>query len=460
MRHSGTLVRMLFAVLAAALVGTMSLALAQDDGWTNDESIRGGLHLLAQYDSSGPDAWDVAAHPLVYFTSESHQTNNPELPRGSSFAGFHIVDAYTKEVIAWRHFSATPEADVRRGPHGVGVSPDGQWVYVGWGEMIDGRQTGVMAVVNARTLKLELMLKQDSYYQGAMRTQYPHHIQCWTDDDGNDRCILQWGFGADGGPHHIIDPNDNHRVVKTINYDDVHPIGHPFTTPSPDGKFVYVSMTTPEIRSAHYWGAGIAKFNIATGVPTVIWGTGHHIIGITHTMDGRFTYAIDGHGSYVIKIDNETNSIVGETSAGVAGPYGIALNWDESLIFTIGKGEGTHNRGGVVGVLTTTPFGPLRTIMQPITLGGSAQSIDHAILHPDPEVNEMWISNMAGWETIVLDLNTFATKAYIPTPNGGDTHSGAFVQYAADWTGELMSDMGGPKSKTMQETIRSNAAAR
>ena len=43
---------------------------AQPTGWDTPESIRGRLRLLATYDSSGPDAWDAAAHPLVYFTSE------------------------------------------------------------------------------------------------------------------------------------------------------------------------------------------------------------------------------------------------------------------------------------------------------------------------------------------------------------------------------------------------------
>ena len=57
--------------LAAAPTG----APIPDDGWTNAESVRGGLILVAQLDSSGPDAWDIEAHPRVYFTSESFQSN-------------------------------------------------------------------------------------------------------------------------------------------------------------------------------------------------------------------------------------------------------------------------------------------------------------------------------------------------------------------------------------------------
>jgi mono/diheme cytochrome c family protein len=104
----------------------------------------------------------------------------------------------------------------------------------------------------------------------------------------------------------------------------------------------------------------------------------------------------------------------------------------------------------------STPRQLLRQL--PIDLGGSASSIDHGILHPDPKVNELWISNMNGWETIVLDLNTHKVKGYIPTPNGGDTHNGAFVRYSADWKGELLADMGGPKA-AVRAIMRERVAA-
>ena len=65
---------------------------------------------------------------------------------------------------------------------------------------------------------------------------------------------------------------------------------------------------------------------------------------------------------------------------------------------------------------------------------------------------------MNGWETIVLDLNTNKVKTYIPTPNGGDTHSGGFVRYNPDWTGELLADMGGPK-RAVREIMQQRAVA-
>jgi hypothetical protein len=440
-------------------------AAAANTSWANAESQRGGLYLVAQFDSSGDDAWDVAAHPLVYMTSESHANPNPNKTIEGGWAGFHLIDAYDRTVIAQFIGVITPKAsDLRAAPHGACTSPDGKWGYIGWSE-VDSSATGYtsyVAVVNMRTLKLDKLLKQESRFRGAARAQRLHHIQGWTDTDGNHRIVLMFGFGADGGPHFVLDPLDDNRVNRALTYEDVQVMGHPFTTPSPDGKTLYVSIGSPEIReSDSHHAAGIAKVNLDDGKVTNVMGCGNHPIGITHTVDGKFTYVVDGHGSTVYKLDNETNEFVGSCSAGVAGPYGIAMNWDESRIFTVGKGEGSHNRGSVLGVIDTKTFTPARDLrQQPIFLGGSASSVDHAILHPDPEVNQLWVSNMNGWDTIVLDLESYSPIDHILTPNGGDTHSGCFIRYGADWNGELLADQGGPKSESMRELVRAAIAAK
>lgn len=456
------------SAVSTQVVQTGTLAAAAPEGelgnaWATTESERGGLHLVVQYDDAdvGDDAWDIAAHPRVYYTSESHQSNNPALGEDANFAGIHVIDAYSKEVVASALYEY--EGNVTRGPHGVAVSPDGKWAYVGWMETPedgDGVGNGYVAIVNTRTLKVDKILQQESYFEGGLRSQAVHHIQCWNDWEGNDRCIIQWGFGANGGPHHIVDPNDDNRVVKAITYDDIKPMGHPFTTPSPDGQYVYISMGANFIRGNHSPAAAVAKLDLATGEHVVIEHTGHHPIGITHTHDGKWTMIVDGHGQ-VYKVDNEIDEVVAQYDAGVAGPYGICLNWDESRAFTVGKGEGTHNVGNNLGVMDVESWRQSRDIgPMPIYLGGSAQSVDHCALHPDPEVNEIWVSNMKGWETIVVDLDTYEPTDWIATPNGGDTHGMAFVWYDGGWdTGVLHSDMGGPKSAEMWENVAAAAAA-
>ncbi|MDZ4135704.1 MAG: hypothetical protein U1D06_08940, partial [Paracoccaceae bacterium] len=450
MKHSFTLRTLLVGTSMLAMVATAqaqtaaipgyeaAVAAAATSDWATAEAKRGGMTLVAQFDSSGPDAWRPAEHPLIYITSESNFNPNPNKTLEGGWAGFQLIDANTKKEVAnFVGVTTGKPSDLKRAPHGVDVSPDGAWAYIGWTEADQGVTGGTsyVAVVNMRTLKIDKLLKQESYFRGAPRAQGLHHIQAWRDVDGNDRVVLMFGFGADGGPHSILDPKNDNKVVRAITYEDVQVMGHPYTTPSPDGKTFYTSIGSPEIREAHWSGAGIAKVDLETGEVTNIMGTGNHPIAIVHDADGVFTYVVDGHHSSVYKIDDATNEVVGSTSAGVAGPYGAAFNWDESLLFTVGKGEGSHNIGSVLGVIDLKTFTPARnvTAQMPIFLGGSASSVDHAILHPDPAVNEMWISNMYGWETIVLDLITYQPKAWIPTPHGGDTHSGGFIRYKADF---------------------------
>ena len=425
---------------------------AEPTGWDNEESRRSGLTLFATYDSSGPDAWDVEEHPLVYFTSEG-VGSNPN--GGTAMSGVQIIDAYEKEVIASALFDLGE--DVTQNPHSAGMSPDGRYLYIGQIHRVGdtGESRSVLLIINARTLKLEMTL------QGP-RVDWFHHITGFTDWMGRDRVIVAFGRNAGGGPTWLLDPNDNHRVAKVITIQDVgYMMGHPYPTVDPTGRFLYNAVFAPPWRDKLHDTAGIAKINLETGGVAIIPYVGDNPIGMAHTSDGRFTYVSAPHGSMVYKIDNEINEVVDTTSAGVAGPYGIALNWDESVLYPIGKGEGTHNNGSVVGYIATQPrFTSPRNLIHnmPIWLGGSASSIDHGVLHPDPEVNELWISNMYGWETIVLDLDDHETKHYIPTPNGGDTHSGGFVRYDSDWNGELLTDMGGPKD-SVREIMRERVAA-
>jgi DNA-binding beta-propeller fold protein YncE/mono/diheme cytochrome c family protein len=419
---------------------------AQPTGWDTPESLRGRLKLLATYNSAGPDAWDVKAHPLVYFTSEG-------VERKPLKSGVQVIDAYEKKVIASALFDLGEE--VTENPHGVGISPDGRWLYIGQMQRLtSGQGRTVLMIVNARTLKLHLTLD-------GPRVDWFHHITAFKDWQGRDRVLVAFGRNAGGGPHYVLDPNDNHRVVRAITIEDIgYKIGHPYPTVDPTGRFVYVSVFAPPWRTQLHNTGGIAKLNLETGAVTIVPFVGDNPIGMAHTSDGRFTYVNDAHSSHIYKIDNRTNTVVDDTSSGVAGPYGLALNWDESRLYPIGKGEGTHNNGSVVGLVETEGFVAPRNLIHnmPIYLGGSASSVDHGILHPDPKLNELWISNMNGWETIVLDLNTHKVSAYIPTPNGGDTHSGGFARYGADWRGELLTDMGGPKA-AVRVLMRERVAA-
>lgn len=413
---------------------------AQPTGWDTTESIRGGLKLVATSDSAGPDAFDPKAHSMVYIASEG----GPDPDGNPLFGGMQIIDAYSKKVIA----SANFDLGANISPHTTGVSPDGKWAYLESVRLLpDGKtQEDITLVINVRTLKIAQILKQESLFQGAMRTQRLHHVIGFVDNKGNDRVILEYGFGSNGGPHFVIDPKNNNKVVHAITTEDTgYWMGHPFLVVDPARKFLYVGLKMAAWADVTKEVAGIAKMNLDTWAVTIIPAVGQHLIGMAFSADGKFLYVNDAEESMTIKVDTATNKIVGKTSAGVAGPYGLAMNWDETELYTVGKGEGSHNTGSVLGVIDLKTFTPKRGIINPIPLLGHARSVDHAFLHPDPKVNELWVSNQAGTETIVLDLATRTVKAYIESPHHGNTHSGAFVQYAADWKGEVLADHGGPQ---------------
>lgn len=414
---------------------------AKPSGWETEEAIRGQLTLLAQFDSSGPNAWDQVKHPTVFISSLSYPVKRDE---GKIYGnGFYIIDAKTKEVVTSRVYDLGEE--VTSYPHAAATSPDGKWIYFMQADRPAATkvQRNLIMIVNAQTLKLDKVLQHP--------TQRMHHVGAFKDYAGNDRVIINLGFGANGGPHFLLDPKNDNKVVQAITFDNVRPMGHPYTAPSPDGKFLYISMGAPEIREADAYAASIAKWDIEKKTATIIHGAGNHPIGITSTVDGKFTFVVDGTNSIVFKIDNKENKVVAKTSAGVAGPYGARLNWDETMLFTVGKGEGSHNRGGVLGAIDTKTFTQTRALPQmPIVLFKPGDektvvaSVDHAVLNPDPAVNELWVTNMGGNNVIVMDLATYKVKDWIVTPNGGNTHGGSFVRYDASFNGELLYDMFGP----------------
>jgi sugar lactone lactonase YvrE len=431
---------------------------AAPSGWETTEANRGNLKLLAKFDSSGPAAWDQKAHPVVYVSSMSYPLDRSDTKKiyGS---GFYIIDAYTKEVVTSRVYDLGEPLTTY--PHSVGSSPDGKWWYFMQVDTVAATKENrnQIFVINAQTLKIDKVLTHP--------TQRLHHVGSFKDSKGQDRVILDMGFGANGGPHFLLDPKNDNKVIQAITFDDIRPMGHPYTAPSPDGKYLYISMGSPEIRSGEGNEASVAKWDIEKRVATVVHGTGNHPIGMVPTQDGKLLYLVDAENSKVFKVDVVNNQVVGETSAGVAGPYGGRLNWDETELFVVGKGEGSHNKGSVLGLIDTKTFQQSRKLStMPIYLlgeknaaeGGVISSVDHAILHPDWAQNEMWVSNMAGNETIVLDLFTDKPKAYIRTPNGGNTHSGFFVKYDASWNGELLADMLSPR-EAQSKLIKEKAAA-
>ncbi len=420
-----------------------------DPSWDTDFSRKFGISLLASFDSDGDAAWDPAAHPLVYVASEGPGYSGL-LSGNVTMPGFMMIDANTRETVAAVHYDIQQEEVFE--PHGLGVSPGGEWIYVptgtaaAWGSPLGG---GRLLIINAKTFKLDKVLST---------LGNPHHIKSFVDASGRPLTLVE---NFSDSTFYVLDPNDDNKVVGGIGPDGLKGNGY-LGFAHPSGKYLMISVRTP-FRSE----GGVAV------VDTESWRSVASIethdsspIYVAYSADGNTAYVSGGHESTVVKIDiSEENprawDIVGSTSAGTLGPYGLTLNWDETQLWAIGKGEGAHNRGNTMGLIDPN----IMTMPPRAWAPGSKGSFytdcvrgDHAIVHPDPAMNEMWISCNASFETVIWDFETLSIKESVPTPNGGSTHNGAFVQYTPDFVGEVLADQNGLQGSALELKLQLMAA--
>jgi DNA-binding beta-propeller fold protein YncE/predicted small secreted protein len=402
--------------------------------WDTEWSLKFNIRLLEVFDSSGEAAWDPTEHPLVYISSEGPGysgllSSNVVLP------GFMIIDAATRETVAAPHFDLGQEEYFE--PHGLGVSPGGEWIYVptgasaSWGGGLGG---GRLLIINARTLKIDRILAT----QGN-----PHHIKSFVDAQGRELVLVE---NFSDSTFYVLDPNDDNRVVGGIDGGLLRGSGY-LSFAHPSGQYVFIS-----VRTAFGSEGGIAVVDTESwAVKTFIDTLDSSPIYVAFSADGTTAYVSGGHESTVVKIDISNENprawgLSGYTSAGTLGPYGLTLNWDETQLYAIGKGEGAHNQGNTIGLID-----PNIMTMPPRGWAPGAKASyftdcirgDHALVNPDPDMNEMWISCNANFRTVIWDFDKLEIKEILPTPNGGSTHNGAFVHYNADFSGEVLSDQNG-----------------
>lgn len=420
------------ALLLQGAIG--SSAFAAEDRWTTPLATQLGVRLQTQLDSRGPDAWDPKKHPNVFVTSEGPGYSG--LLSGVKLPGLAIFDADSRAVVASGSYDV-----LKMGfenvfePHGLGVSADGQWIYIPTGEgSFDSVGKGALLIVNARTLKLDKVL----------RTQgQAHHVSTYTDEAGRPR-VLAYGWGQ---PPFVLDPTNDNRVVGGISFKDMKQPGYLYFV-DPEGKYMYASgrIEPASARDKEHESVVLKvstkdwklKSTVRVADSTPVW--------IAFTGDSKTAYISGGHSSRVFRYDTATDKITGEIRAGVEGPYGVHLGWDEKELFTIGKGEGSHNRGKVLGLVTAALIGKSGAASDQFYTGCIRG--DHATLHPNPEANEMWISCNSSFEVVVFDLDQKKVTARIPMPHGGSTHSGAFVRYDG-WKGEVLADHNGLRGSAL-----------
>lgn len=401
------------------------------EDWQTAEAAHMGVFLLDSFDSSGPAAWDAAEHPTVFVTSEGEGYAGfiSETYKG---AGLQIIDAVTKEHVASAEYNLGYEQHGE--PHGMGVSPDGQWIYVptadGDAPWRAGGTGGRLLIVNAQTLKIDQILQT----RGG-----PHHVKAFTDANGEHKIIVE----LQGNGVMLLDPHDDHKVVGAWSVEDFGAETYQADA-NPAGTHIYVNTHLGSRGIAPQLQAAVAKVDLETGRISYITGVGSYTNGFAFTSDGKFTYVVDSVTDHVFKIDNSTDKVIGKSMTAVPGPYMIELNDDETELWIIGKGEMTFNLGGSLGLVNTQSMRAVNAY----DIGG--QTIDHNIFNP-ADSTEMWVTSSGTAEIIVFDVVSRTVKARIPSANGGDTHSGAFVTYTAGFEGTLLADNTGRHASFLEQ---------
>ena len=402
--------------------------------WSTPWAEIAGVTLEFSFDSSGPDAWDPKEHPTVFFTTEGPGYGG--LMSGVTLPGLVVIDADTRKPVAGASYDVISWGWTNVfEPHGLGVSPDGKWIYLPTGEgagMTIGEHAGRFLVINARTLKVDKVIKL---------VGQAHHAAAYTTPAGEPRVML-YGWSQ---PLLVLDPDDDNRVVGAVSLQEQGIEAYTYVA-SPDGDQIIATgrHRDREMRQTQMDNSVLYVNPETWGIDQWVKISDSEPVLMAFTSDNKYAYISGARHSVIMKLDVNERRLVGEKRSGVDGPYGVHLGWDDRFIYSIGKGEGSHNRGKMVGLLDSDIMNIPGTIPMDQYYTGCVRG-DHGTLHPDPDANEMWISCNSSFEVVVFDLDLNEVVERIPTPRGGSTHSGAFVRYDNGWdgSGELVSDQNG-----------------
>lgn len=403
-------------------------------GWFTPTAVRLGIVLEKQFDSSGPDAWDSVANPLVFITTVGPGYGG-KLGGQVKWPGVVVVNAETQAVVKYAAFDLKGEGwDPEKvfEPHGMATSPDGKWLYLACGKGATATSSGgYYLVINAKTLKLDKMI---SVPRGR-----PHHAKSFIDGAGKPRVLL---YGWELSPF-VLDPTDDNKVVGGADMNDTGMEGYVWQA-TPDGKELWGSgrwrngNIRAEVHGNQVMIVDTATWKLKATIPyegesTPIW--------MEFTPDDKYAYVSGGHSSTVLKYDRVAKKVMGKSRCGVEGPYGIRLGWDGKSVWAVGKGEGSHNLGQDIGQVDTKRMETSGSAVGAFPTGCIRG--DHATTHPDSAKNELWLSCNSSFEVAVFNMTSKKVTARIPMPSGGSTHSGSFVKYGAGFAGTVLSDANG-----------------
>ncbi|OFW41056.1 MAG: hypothetical protein A3J28_00880 [Acidobacteria bacterium RIFCSPLOWO2_12_FULL_60_22] len=441
------------AILGALLVtGSLqttgrlgSVAQAQGDNWTTETARRLGIRLLETRNAGGPPAYPVAPGDLLFFTN-----SGTEYGAQNTKNSVVVINAKTKKPIAISDLDSFYTEDY--GSHGIGVSPDGKYIYL---PNLDGigspgkRTPNSTLILDARTLKINQVIVSGGT---------PHHVKVFRDPAGKQRVFVEdwtWiGSTMNGKSLYVLDHTDNNKVVAGMLPSEIHGGTYAgFTTP--DGKYLYYSVPPPSrtelMPKIQGW---LAKIDMETWKVVQSIPMKRYPLWTVFTKDGKWAWVTNSAEEAVLKIQRgtsprERDKVVAEVPTGT-GPYGMRMSIDDKELWVADKGELGPRNGATLTIIDAEKNEVRRTIQT------NCIRNDHIILSPDGQ--EMWATCNASYEIVVLDAKTHEIKTRIPMPNQGDSHGGVFVSYARNSRGgiaaEVVSDQNGLQGSALDAYLK------
>jgi plastocyanin len=325
-----------------------------------------------------------------------------------------VIDAKTKQTVA----EVAPADGEGYSSHGIFVSGDAKFIYLpelGKNNHID--------VLDGRTLEV---------VQTITTLGRPHHHKLWHDpNSGKDLIIgedFNWSFSGSGV--YVIDPSQNNAVVGGMSDGDFE--GNPYvTTPAPDGKFIVVTVPAPMPAFRDKMDGWVAKVDPKT------W----KVVGLTPmrdplwatvSLDDKYAYVTSGGEARVHKINLDTMVDEGYIQTG-PGPWGAAISYDQSTLYTADKGEGPgYNQMGHTSTVVDLQTMGVKDVLNIGT------TTDHALLNPDG--SEVWFTSNAEHSIYIYNTKTMSMTV-VKDPADGDIHGGVWVQYKDDGKGGVVGEV-------------------
>ncbi|MEK6608772.1 MAG: hypothetical protein AABZ30_14020 [Myxococcota bacterium] len=384
--------------------------------------VNTGKSFLATATKNGVHVFDYDAMEACIESGTGCPTDNVFLPSASA-----ELDTPIPEGATGTNWSS----------HALGVSPDGQWVYEAY--LVPYTRYSFRDYsanfpepatwfhkLNARTLKPEKRIECGGP---------THHINIVEDQDDNEHmyteCYSQAGV-------FWWDPTDDDAVAKVFPYGKFE--GYPYLSfYTPPLEFINATdppryqVTTVMGHLNNYVGLdgqtheipGNVQFvNMETEKEEAVVATGPFPIWVIFSQDGRRAWTTSAEDDTVRRLDLTLNAMTSQLKVTVAaeirvgpGPYGLALNEDETKVFVDDKAEGvragmTSVHGSTISVIdadssSDTYDDVLYTIALSTDAAAEPHRPDHVYLAPD---NRMWQCSNANQTCQVLDPDVTPTN--------------------------------------------------